>query len=103
LEEEKAKQKGDGGDSGDGGNGNGSRGFARAARVAYAQGLVVMALTAAAVVMLARWLSPWVFWGYVGGATGITLLVVHGLEGWDSLELRLAGEERWDGGSNKAA
>jgi len=62
-----------------------------------------MALTAVAVVMLARSLPPWLFWGYVGAATGVTLLVVHCLEGWDSLELRLAKEEGWDGGfKNKA-
>lgn len=69
-----------------------SRGYARAARRAYAQGLLVMALTAAGVVALGRWLSPLVFWGYVVGVLGTTVLVIHRLEGWDSLELRLVGE-----------
>jgi hypothetical protein len=77
-----------------------SRGYARAARAAYAQGLLVMALTAAAAVVLARWLSPLAFWGYVLGATGVTLVVIHCCEGWDSVELRLAGEEE---GRDKAA
>lgn len=66
-------------------------GYARAALATYTQGMLCMALTAAAVVAAGRWLSPWLFWGYVAGVTGATLVVVHRLEGWDSLELRLDG------------
>jgi hypothetical protein len=76
-----------------------SRVYAAAARAAYAQGLLVMGLLATAVVALARWLSPWVFFGYVAGVTGVTVFVMRYCEGWDSLELRLGGEEQWVDGS----
>lgn len=67
------------------------RGYARAARAAYASGLLCMGLTTAAVVALGRSLSPLLFWGYVAVVTGLTLVVIHRFEGWDSLELRLDG------------